>query len=257
MMIKNVCACLLLASGTSMAFAGAPGDDANQPASKSPPPSQSTTAKPDAPAATPAAPTIVVHEGAAPTHDGDGRVEVGGLKISMAGWSPDRPAQGAPRHDANTTTPPTVPAPRADGAIVIPDNTMGPGEPVWSIREREAAERTRAAAEADIARTEAQRAPHSSDGFGYPIYSGFGWLYRHGRFGLRGPVTTTITRFDDLGSTAQRAFAEAAYPRLNGSQDARDRAVSQFGRDATPPIVRIQNDVDRAHMDANREHPNR
>src|SRR5207244_3263866 len=75
------------------------------------------------------------------------------------------------------------------------------------------------------------------------------------RDGLRGPVTTTIIRDDQLGATAQRGFSDAAYPRLNGSQDARDRAVRQFGRDATPPINRTQDDIDRAHNNANREHP--
>jgi len=201
-------------------------------------------------------PKIVVHQNAAPADAHDARVRVGDMRISMSPWS-------GPESSASQSA---EPAPsRTDGAITVPNNTLGPGEALWRAREREDAQRKLAAADVDLARARAERAENIAQrDQGYTFFGnsflnggwgGGGWGRRHD--GLRGPLTTTITYDDSLGSTAQRAFSEAAYPRLNGSTDARDAAVRQFGRDATPPIVRIQNDVDRAHTNANREHPAR
>ena len=167
----------------------------------------------------------------------------------MASWA--TPDSAAP----STSEP--APA-RSDGAITVPNNTLGPGEPLWRTREREDAQRKLAAAQVDLERARAERAKNIAQRDQGYVFFGNSYLNsgrRSHHDGLRGPVTTTITSDDSLGSTAQRAYFDAAYPRLNGTTDARDAAVRQFGRYATPPIVRIQNDVDRAHTNANREHP--
>ncbi|HMN40155.1 MAG TPA: hypothetical protein PKE29_04870 [Phycisphaerales bacterium] len=247
-------------------LAASVGSTAGATALADPPQPQAPQAKSEAvapPADDANRPRIVVHKEAAPKDAADSRVTVGDMRISMSNWSPARPAiqPDAARPHAGYSPPPAATV-RADGAVVIPDNTLGPGEPLWSISDRESAARKLAQAEADLASNTAARSARDTSGYAYPGFTGYGWLgglntwggYTHGRFGLRGPVTTTITRSDSLGSTAQRAFAEAAYPRLDGSQDAHDRAVSRFGRDATPPIVRTQNDVDRARSNANKEH---
>jgi hypothetical protein len=202
--------------------------------------------------------SIVVHRDTRAADAHDSRVDVGGVRVSAASPVIIEDKDGNP-HELLISAGPLA----TDGAIAIPDNTIGPGEPFWSIRDRESAARKIAEAQADIARSDAQRSPGDYS-YSYPSYNGYGWLgglntwgtgYSYRNDGLRGPVTTTITRFDDLGSTAQRAYSDAAYPRLNGSQDARDRAVSQFGRDSLPPIGPTQDAVDRAHNAANHENP--
>ncbi len=198
-----------------------------------------------------AMPRVVVHEGASPASTSDGRVRVGAIRISMATWA-------APETQQATPPGADVAAKATDTghAIGVPANTLGPGEPMWRIREREDAQQKLAAAEIDLAQARAEFATRQAGRERpYSFYGGSyfsnGWSGRHD--GLRGPVTTTITRSDELGSTAQRAYFDAAYPRLNGTTDARDAIVRQFGRDATPPIVRIQNDVDAIHRRAHSE----
>jgi hypothetical protein len=169
----------------------------------------------------------------------------------MASWA-------APRATHESRSDGDAKSARSEAAIEVPANTIGPGEAAWRTHEREDAERTLMRARADLERARAEReenravADRRRGVFGGAVFSPV-WSWR--RDGLRGPVTSRITQFDDLGSTAQRAYFDAAYPRLNGTTEARDRAVSQFGRNATPPIVRIQNDVDRAHTNASKEHP--
>jgi hypothetical protein len=180
------------------------------------------------------------------------------MRISMAPWASDVPAP---------TTSPTAP----DAPHEVPNNTLGAGEPHWLDSVRASSERKIAEADGDLAKAESERpnAWNDSDygygyGYGYGSWGAqFGGLYSNpffggigsGRYGLRGPVTTTTTHSDLLGSTAQRAFFDAAYPRNGATQNALDRAVQQFGRNATPPIARIQNSVDSAFANAQREHP--
>ncbi len=236
-------AAILMAAGAACA------DYAKKTETVSPPAPGAALAPPPVPDTKNEAPKIVVHQNAAPADAHDARVRVGEMRISMSPWS-------APESSASQSTE-SAPA-RSDGAITVPNNTLGPGEALWRAREREDAQRKLAAADVDLARARAERAENIAQrDQGYTFFGNSflnsGWRSR--RDGLRGPLTTTISYDDSLGSTAQRAFSEAAYPRLNGSTDARDAAVRQFGRDATPPIVRIQNDVDRAHGNAHREHP--
>lgn len=240
----------------------APGADApSQPAAATPE-NAATTAAPAHTTTTaqapPSQPGVVVHTSAETRGDArDQRVEIGGMRISMPSWAQDTPAQN-PTQDPSSSSRATV---RSDGAIVIPSNTLGPGESLWRVREREDTERR-------LARAHAERAEALNDHVenrryepsrGYRYGSGvFGYGYLHGGSLLddgypRGPVTTTITRFNDLGSEAQRNFADAAQPRgLFEAQEARDRALSQFGRDSMPQIIQSQNARDRAFGDANR-----
>lgn len=206
--------------------------------------SQATTTPTDTP------PKIVVHQNAAPAQATDGRVQVGGMKISMSPW-----ASGTSEAAGSAAA---APAASADGAITVPANTLGPGEPYWRMQERADAERRLADARIEHAEADAERATRQAGRdrgyifFGNSYLTG-GW---HGRgYGLRGPVTTTTTYSDQLGATAQRAFSEAAYPRLNGTTEARDAIVRQFGRDAAPPIVQTQSAVDAIHRRANSESP--
>ena len=250
-MKRSVCAiaAFLSAAGAAVADDAKKLDEAKRPEGVSPGAASAT----GTPVAEPKRdiPTIVVHQNAVPVDARDARVRVGDVRISMASWAtPD----GSPASAGE-------PAPiRSDGAITVPSNTLGPGEPLWRTRDREDAQRKQGAAEADLARARAERAENIAQRDQPYTFFGNSFLNsgrRSRHEGLRGPVTTTITYDDSLGSTAQRAYFDAAYPRLNGTTDARDEAVRRFGRDATPPIVRIQNDVDRAHTNANREHPAR
>lgn len=190
---------------------------------------------------------------------GDARVDVGGMRISMPTWSVQ--SKSEPSVNASSTSAAAAPV-RSDGAIVMPSNTMGPGEAMWRVREREDAERRLARAKADqaeaiAARTERER--YESDrfrGYGWRGY-GLGYVHSGGHIDdgwPRGPVTTTITRFNDLHSLAQREFAEAARPRgLFEAQEARDRALQQFGRVAQPRIGQAQRDREEAFLRANRD----
>ncbi len=142
----------------------------------------------------------------------------------------------------------------------MPGNTLGPGEAVWRVREREEAERRLLKARADEAEALADRAERLRyEPIRGSTYRRFGLGYVHGG-GLiddgwpRGPVTTTITRFNDPHSRAQRAFADAARPRgLFEAQEARDQAIRQFGKDAEPRIIQSQRDRDEAFLRANRD----
>ncbi|MBY0312097.1 MAG: hypothetical protein K2W85_08515 [Phycisphaerales bacterium] len=211
---------------------------------------------------------IVVHPSGTPSTgdarssngSGDARVDVGGMRISMPTWSVQPKSE--PGVNASSTSASTASPVRTDGAIVMPSNTMGPGEAMWRVRERQDAERRLAQAKADQAEAFAarlERERYESDrsrGYGWRGY-GFGYVHSGGFIDdgwPRGPVTTTVTRFNDLHSLAQRNFAEAARPRgLFEAQEARDRALQQFGRDAQPRIGQAQRDREEAFLRANRD----
>lgn len=253
---------VLVAGIASLARADEPnGPVAAQPAAgpaQTAPQRDAKSGSPSAPAlactdSIPASPKIVIHENAAPANASDARVQVGGIKISMPPWTSQTIDQTTDHK--RFEAPPSL---SANEAIAVPANTLGPGEPYWRVQERADSERRLADARVALAEADAQRASRqASRNRGY-IFVGNSYLNdgrRGHRYGLRGPVTTTTTYSDQLGSTAQQAFAKAAYPRLNGTTNARDAIVNQFGRDASPPIVRIQNDVDAIHRKANSEHP--
>src|SRR2546426_747436 len=64
-------------------------------------------------------PSIVWHRDGRAADTRDARVDVGGgMKISRRGAWPPGPA-------------------RADGLIEVPNNTLGPGTPLWLVRDRE------------------------------------------------------------------------------------------------------------------------
>lgn len=235
-----------------------------QPPAAPPPPAQPQPPAPPQSAAPDTPDTrVVVHTDRAPADTRDSRVTLSsGMRISMPAWaSPALPTVAA--SSASTTS-----ATRSDGLIEVPSNTLGPGEPLWKRREREDAARKLAQAEADYAADLAERADREFDirersaRYGYYPYH-HGGFYSHSSYwprhwpthgeGPTGPVTTTITRFNDLGSEAQRNFADAAYPRNQFEIDeARSRAILQFGRDAEPNIRDAQRARDEAHRNANR-----
>ncbi len=248
-------AAMVLAVGTATVRA----DDPNHPKPAAAVPAgapQETKPAPQAPAPgtasqapTDSLPKIVVHQNAAPAEASDARVQIGAMKISMSPWANASADPAASTSTASTAAP-------TSGAITVPANTLGPGEPYWRTQERAEAERRLADARIEHAQADAQRATRQAGRdrgyvfFGNSYLNG-GWHSRG--YGLRGPVTTTTTYSDQLGSTAQRAFSDAAYPRLNGTTEARDAIVRQFGRDATPPIAPTQNAVDAIHRRANSE----
>lgn len=199
-------------------------------------------------------PRVIVHTGAPAADTRDSRVDLGNnMRISMSPWS-------SPPALPSAISSPAAPAtPAGEGKLIeVPANTLGPGEPLWKIREREDAERKLAAAQAQYAQDKADYADrefaqreHNYRYIRFPIHHGR--FYRHEDFLPRGPVTTTITRFNDLGSEAQRNFADAAYPRNQFEIDAaRSRAILQFGRDAEPNIRDAQRARDEAVRNANR-----
>jgi hypothetical protein len=111
--------------------------------------------------------------------------------------------------------------PRVSGAIEVPSNTLGPGEPLWMRRERESAEARLAVARADDAERHA-RAPLEERRFGaWTSGGGIGGVFPGGRVFHGGvhpdmpPIGTTF-RFNDRTGAAQRGFANAATPPIGG-----------------------------------------
>lgn len=200
---------------------------------------------------------IVVHVKSGPVADArDARVSVaGGMKISVP---PGSGEGGATERSATDKA--TSPV-REDGAIEVPNNTLGPGEALWQRNDRIENERRLAQAQADYAERLAERPLYDSwpdggtvvyggyAGYGYPRWRG----YRHGpwRAGPAAPAQEPV--YEDLGLRAQREFSKAAYPRLGAIEDGRAQAVINFGDNATPPIARIQNDVDRGVINARKD----
>lgn len=203
----------------------------------------------------------------------DGRVRLGDMWISMPGSS-----QGVPGASVGNVRSVEsgglgslggsehAEAISRGGIIVMPSNTAGSSEPLWVRREREGAQLAQIKADSDaaVARADALRAEATRAAGGrerpYRLL-----VHRGGYFGSfnsgvlddgqpRGQVSTTVTQFDDLGSRAQRQFAEATRPKgLFEAQAARDAAVRQFNQATTPPIAQIQSDRDKAVINAQKD----
>ena len=189
----------------------------------------------------------------------DSRVDMGGFRISM----PGNPASG----------PAGSSVVRADGAILVPDNTLGEGLSLQQRNDLISAQIRQEEARAFFDERVAERAlPDTRWGFIAPgtiRFGGFaphdgGWYPRSrdwndrrpaGRGPLVGPVTTTTTPSDQLGAKAQRTFADAATPRINSIEQGRADAVKGFGAAATPPVAQIENDRSQAFLTAQREAP--
>ncbi|MCC6320692.1 MAG: hypothetical protein IT438_04555 [Phycisphaerales bacterium] len=155
--------------------------------------------------------------------------------------------------------------------ISVPSNTLGPGEPLWLRSDRQAAEARIARAEADIAAQEAAR-PIDDDCDDFVVYGPHvprsavrGW-YRGVRPPLlrpehrRGLVRVGTDRHgevatDDLFDRAQLRFGATAYPRIRGPIEAQQNAQREYARTAQPPIVRIQNDIDKAQLKSRKGAP--
>jgi hypothetical protein len=184
----------------------------------------------------------------------DGRVEVNGVRISMprnpdgsaAYVAPAAPASGTPVQPSDPTL------------IPVPDNTIGPGpfngESLQQHNDRISNEIRLGKAMADLAEQRVeQEARYGSRWGATVIRSPHGGGFWHGGYGPYGPVTTSTRTFDDLGSSAQRAYSEAAYPRIGAIEEGRAGAARRFGADATPRIIQSQRDRDEAVIRANRE----
>lgn len=154
--------------------------------------------------------------------------------------------------------------------IVVPNNTLGPGEPLWLRSDRRAAQSRIARAEAQLAEQEAARDP--DDDCGGPVVYGTRvprWAVRAWyRDGLRPPRRTgpgLVQRPDesvnppeqaeDVFDRAQLRFAETARPRIQAPIEAQLRAQLRFSETARPPIARIQNDIDRAQLNLRKDTP--
>jgi hypothetical protein len=277
---------MLAAAGLAMAQ-GAPPAPPTPPTPPAPPAPPAASAPAAPPARAQAAPStddrtpmVRVHvDGPRPENTADRRVRLAdgtvisvGSTVGVVNGVAVAPAVGTPS--------PASPV-RPDGSIVMPDNTAGAGEPYWHRMERLDAQRRLAEAEADRARAAADRAERGRytlidrawavEGSGYTLWSGPGAApifdgyrggfggpgYRDGVF--NGPIvgpfppTVSVREDDTLGATARRNFAEAARPRINDAQNARDAIHRDAGNAALPPVGRIQNDVDEAHRRGNTE----
>ncbi len=120
------------------------------------------------------------------------------------------------------------------GAIEVPNNTLGPGEPLWVRRERESAETRIRIAQAEQAESLARSAEDERDGraryFGGGRSFGGGGFYGGGGFinpgwnvrysGGRGieqlPPSGTVQTFNGQFDSAQRAFNRASQPPIGG-----------------------------------------
>lgn len=212
---------------------------AQAPATSPPPPATpapAQSAQPSQPAqSAPARPAYtgpVVRASDRPAADTrDARVDMGGYRISMPG------------------TPAPAPGPssvvRADGAIVVPDNTLGPGLSLQQRNDLVNAQIRQEQARALFDERVAERAlPDTRWGFIAPggyrrIHQGGwdrggGWYDGGPRRELVGPLTTTVTPSDQLGAQAQRNFAEAATPRVVEIERARSEAFLKAQRENAP-----------------------
>lgn len=108
-------------------------------------------AMPEQPPQLPKSPSIVVHtDRPLPANTADRRVDVGGgVRVSTG--------PGVLGSGASSIA----------GAIPVPDNTMGPGEPLWVRRELANAAVRYEEARATLAQREAERAYPRHDSFGY------------------------------------------------------------------------------------------
>ena len=181
----------------------------------------------------------------------------------------------APARTVSTPTPSSVPAsapPQHDPTLIsVPSNTLGPGEPLWVRSDWQAAQARIAQAEAAIVEREAARSidddyddlvvygPHAP---GWAVRGWYGNGIRpHGALGRgRGLVRPidggrTTTTNDDVFDQAQIHFGNVAYPKIGGPIEAQQEAQRRFGATARPPIVRIQNDLDRAQLNMRKAQP--
>jgi hypothetical protein len=164
---------------------------------------------------------------------------------------------------------PTLPTPRPvqteagnpgrDATLIeVPTNTLGPGEPLWVQSDRQAAEARIARADAQIAEREAARPSYYDDyydedvvvyGPHAPSWGVRAWhqpgLRRRPVVTPHGPITT---RTDDLFDRAQLKFGRIAYPKNTATVDGQLEAQKKFGEVASPPIARIQKQIDQAQI---------
>lgn len=203
-------------------------------------------------------PRIRIHTAPA-TDTRDARVSIAGasgVKISMPGipgLAPNGPnADGTPA------------AKRADGLIEVPNNTLGPGEALWQQNDRIDSELRQARANAFLS-DRVSTLPLDGWSWGGPWsgwgaggwggWSGWGWSSGttisggwpvnrvntwnsgSGSWRRNEPVSITPDPVNfSTASKAQRQFSEAARPRISHIEDARSRAVIQFGKVAAPKI---------------------
>lgn len=195
------------------------GDD-TQPAPQTPAPA---AASENTPVVTPPAdsstePKVVVHNAASAS-----TLPAGTIRISMPGRVAVYHAGEPVTDDAAPVAASTTPA----GGIVIPANTLGPGEPLWMAREREAREQDRADLVAEgIAGSGVRRSTYTVNAahFAGVGWDNFGYTYfpqRYRRDTPRRPINTqprpphpinggNIT--ENAFGNAQREFYRATQP---------------------------------------------
>lgn len=184
----------------------------------------------------------------------DARVRMGGVMISRARFEKvkDQPsASAAPATGSHT------------GLIEVPGNTLGPGESLQQRNDRIAAETKRLEAEAMLAQRQAER---GSEQIVTHLYGGgvihTRWHQRHPyeRWGDRGlhadrpdvrPRRSTRGFEDDLHGKAIKMFSDAASAGTGTLGTLHQRAILDFGANASPTRVLIdqQNARDNAQRD--------
>lgn len=205
------------------------------------------------------APKIAPSDRAAPNGGADGRVTIGGVKISRARF--DVPASQPTGGDSTSVT-------RNDGLIDVPSNTLGPGESLQQRNERISAENRRIDAEAAIAQRESARsAPRDDDrdtlivfgsggrGLWYGGgYGGYGWNNWRGR--SNGIVRSQTTGFeDDIHGQALKNFSDAAGAAIIDTDALHRNAILNFGQVSTPPLIEQQNQRDQSQINIRKAQP--
>jgi hypothetical protein len=156
---------------------------------------------------------IVWHTNQAPENSRDARTDLGGgVMISTPGTFPRATGPGI--------------------AIAVPNNTMGPGSPLWLLRDRENAARRIEEAKAMYAQRQAEMAHLNPDAFRYGDASfcvvGGGWEPRHFE------SHEVIVREDP---TVWRRTDDRFAPRREFRQGDPDRAAPRLEQGTTPPTM--------------------
>lgn len=193
--------------------------------------------------------------------------------------APPAPSAAPAAAPERTSTPAAQPA-RDPTLIEVPSNTLGPGVPLWLLREHAESAARIARANADYAEAVAAEAGYQAQRAAddQPYYDPYGSRYGVVVYGphlpglrdaLRArpvPFSSSVSDFDrradrgvptdnDPFDAAQRRFYQSSRPRIAPTIERQLEAQRRFGENATPPISGIQSGIDNAVINARRGAP--
>lgn len=189
-------------------------------------------------------------------------------------------APPAPEAVRQRTSEPAAQPARDPTLIEVPSNTLGPGVPLWLLREHAESAARIARANADYAEAVAAEAGYQAQRaaddrtyydpydprFGVVVY-GPHLPGLHNALRARPvPFASRVSDFDhgadrgvetdnDPFDAAQRRFYQSSRPRIGPTIERQLDAQRRFGENATPPISGIQSGIDNAVINARRGAP--